>query len=307
MIHIPNKYTSGVPARLLNQRALIKIKTATDSFNGDVYQGYYKNITITNQLKAFSICKNQLELGDKPKCNYCESRVEKGATLQVEHYRPKSKVEAIDNNNFEHHGYYWLGLEWTNLLLSCPKCNGKSAKGNRFPILGQRAIPFEPVNSLYIIDRTACIANQNPLLSERPVLLNPEIDFPELSLTFNAQSFISGYGPDAYRGEETKEILRLNRDPLIADRQEIRNNFVNDILLDIGGFLIGELDNRALFFNFKKTCRAIRRRSEADQEFALWGRFINNNIELTVVSYIDIDFKELFREAFQHVLNEENG
>lgn len=301
MIHLPYKYSTNSPQHLLTSLAIRKIKSATDTFDGDKCNGHYKHDSITDLLRAFSVGKTILEPGDKPKCFYCESSIEKGVTLQVEHYRPKSKVEAIDNNNIVHPGYYWLGLEWTNLLLSCPKCNGKSGKANRFPISGIRALPIEPVDILLTLDRTMCIANQNPLLLEKPVLLNPEIDHPEKFLTFDEQSFMSGYGFEAFRGERTKDILQLNRDPLIDERQSVRNNFINDINLDIAGFQIGDLDERALMFNLKKVCRSIRKRIDADQEFALWGRFINNNFETCIVQFIDLDFQDRLRLAFEQI------
>jgi hypothetical protein len=46
----------------------------------------------------------------KNKYAYCETNTLAGATLQVEHYRPKAKlIEDTD-----HLGYYWLAYEWTN-------------------------------------------------------------------------------------------------------------------------------------------------------------------------------------------------
>jgi 5-methylcytosine-specific restriction endonuclease McrA len=304
MIHLPQKYLINSPSRLLNKFAIRRIKNATDNFDGEHCSGYYRHKTITNLLRAFSLGKTTLANGDKPKCFYCESRVEKGVTLQVEHYRPKSKVDKSDNNGFNHHGYYWLGLEWTNLLLSCPKCNGKSGKGNRFPLIGKRAIPIEPVDPSNTLNRTASNANQNPLLLEQPILLNPEIDLPETCLTFDIQSYLSGYGADMQRGEDTIDILKLNRDPLIEDRQDVRNEFINDINLDIGGFEIEELDEVALLFNFKKTCRSLINRKNEDEEFSLWGRYMNDNFETCIVQMIDEDFRDLLRTAYQLVIAE---
>lgn len=51
------------------------------------------------------------------KCAYCEGYVEKGS-LEVEHYRPKGSVEGSD-----HPGYWWLALNWKNLLPACAACN----------------------------------------------------------------------------------------------------------------------------------------------------------------------------------------
>ena len=75
--------------------------------------------------------KEALEIIYKEKCGYCESKVKHCATLQVEHYRPKNKVDDQDSPT---DGYYWLASEWSNLLLSCPRCNQQGAKGNKFPL-----------------------------------------------------------------------------------------------------------------------------------------------------------------------------
>jgi len=180
MIHLPLKDKLAPPGRLLVDGALRQIRRAIITLDGDVYnQSYYPHDLVTDLLRAFSIHKTHLNPGDQGKCNYCESKGEKMVTLQVEHFRPKAKVDALDNGGIELPGYYWLGLEWTNLLLSCPKCNGKSAKGNRFPIRGNRATPIQPISSIgriLSIDRTECYADEDPLLAEQAILLNPEID-----------------------------------------------------------------------------------------------------------------------------------
>lgn len=306
MIHLPRKNFAAPPDRLVNDFARGKIRNCTSNFDGERCDDYYKHEQVTNLLRAYSIGKNVLAPGDKPKCNYCESRLEKGVTLQVEHFRPKAKVDAIDNKGFDHHGYYWLGLEWSNLLLSCPKCNGKGAKGNRFPIKGARAIPREPVNAALVLDRTGCYSNLVPLMDEQPLLLNPEVDYPETCLTFDNQAELSGYGVDADKGETSKDIYRLNRGPLIEDRQDVRNCFLNDLNEDIAGHVMGLIDENALLFNFKKVCKKIRKRKDADQEFTLWGRYINDNFQYCIVDFIDIDYRGRLLQMFNEVINEEN-
>lgn len=54
------------------------------------------------------------------KCAYCESIISGVTTGHIEHFRPKSR-------------FPFLTFEWTNLLLSCPKCNDKTHKGDKFP------------------------------------------------------------------------------------------------------------------------------------------------------------------------------
>ena len=52
------------------------------------------------------------------KCAYCEGNFQHSeAALEIDHYRPKSKVTGTD-----HVGYYWLAYEWSNLLPACKTC-----------------------------------------------------------------------------------------------------------------------------------------------------------------------------------------
>lgn len=61
------------------------------------------------------------------KCAYCESFYAKTQPVDVEHYRPKGKVDDAD----EHRGYWWLAMDWENLVPSCIDCNRK--RGQRTP------------------------------------------------------------------------------------------------------------------------------------------------------------------------------
>ncbi len=63
--------------------------------------------------------KDALEQLFHGKCAYCESAYSATQPVDVEHYRPKGKVEGDDS----HPGYWWLAMEWSNLLPSCIDCN----------------------------------------------------------------------------------------------------------------------------------------------------------------------------------------
>ncbi len=64
------------------------------------------------------------------KCAYCDSNVDATGWGDVEHYRPKRKVEEEPG----HSGYYWLCYDPSNLLPSCQKCNQGQGKMNHFPV-----------------------------------------------------------------------------------------------------------------------------------------------------------------------------
>ena len=55
------------------------------------------------------------------KCAYCESKISHVDYGHIEHFKPKSRFPD-------------LTFEWTNLLLSCPICNGSEYKSDRFPL-----------------------------------------------------------------------------------------------------------------------------------------------------------------------------
>lgn len=305
MIHLPLKQQDQAPARLSVSGALRQIDRAIVHTNGEVYNSsYYPHDEVINLLRAYSIHKTQFDLGDRAKCNYCESQTEHVVKLQVEHYRPKAKVEVGENDHVETLGYYWLGLEWTNLLLSCPKCNGKDAKGNKFPIRGIRAQPHNPVtfnNRIWILTRTNCYANSPQLQREIPILLNPEIDNPELFLTFDEMSNISGFGNDRERGEISKDVYRLNRDELLICRQKVWNEIKNDINTNLFGYHSKVIDEQALRFNFKVIAEKLIKRKLPSEEYTLWGRYLNNNLS-TFLNYLDNKSKDLFLQVYNETI-----
>lgn len=63
------------------------------------------------------------------KCCYCERYRDFKREADVEHFRPKAKVEE----DTSHPGYWWLAYEWQNLFFSCKTCN-QEFKGNNFPL-----------------------------------------------------------------------------------------------------------------------------------------------------------------------------
>ncbi len=54
------------------------------------------------------------------KCAYCESKITAIYNGDIEHFRPKGKIQ---NANPSRPGYFWLASDWENLLFACPFCN----------------------------------------------------------------------------------------------------------------------------------------------------------------------------------------
>lgn len=55
------------------------------------------------------------------KCAYCETSYAASAPVDIEHYRPKGGVSEAP----VHGGYWWIAMQWENLLPSCIDCNRK--------------------------------------------------------------------------------------------------------------------------------------------------------------------------------------
>ncbi len=160
------------------------------------------------------------------KCAYCESTSAAVAPYDVEHFRPKGKVEECPS----HPGYWWLAASWTNLLLSCIDCNRHrghtifqvgatveenlsreskvSGKGNSFPIMGPAYAQQEADDAD----------------AELPALIDPTRTDPSVHLTWVSMDDISlvaprtnGGAPDV-RGFATMHVFGLNRQGLVEQR-----------------------------------------------------------------------------------------
>lgn len=72
-----------------------------------------------------------LALRNHGKCAFCESVPGATASLQIEHYRPKSEFAGV-------------AFEWSNWLPACPLCNTK--KSTRFPVCGADPCLVDPAS-----------------------------------------------------------------------------------------------------------------------------------------------------------------
>jgi len=171
-----------------------------------------------NPYDTYQTVKQSLYEIYNGKCAYCESYIEV-TTLNVEHYRPQSK-------------YYWLRYEWSHLLPLCNACH--YAKDAQFPIEGT-AIESPQQNQL------EWQANSHSFLAEKPLLLNPEIDYPEQYLQFDMNGRISPKeGLSAYqtkRAETTIYVFDLNRQPLVLARKAKIDFFFNNFKIQILNYL----------------------------------------------------------------------
>lgn len=208
--------------------------------------------------------KRRLEILFHGKCAYCESFYGAQAPVDVEHYRPKGAVEGAD-----HPGYWWIAMQWENLLPSCLDCNRRrkqqtpvavgdlkilfeqmlTGKKDAFPIAGQRATP-----------------EQGDFSGERPLLLDPTRDQPADHLVFHlgdghAAGLVyprptsDGVNPAvvveadhaglahaaaaaqaSVRGAISIQVYGLNRMKLVQERAAVirRLRFLETLMVDVG-------------------------------------------------------------------------
>ena len=154
------------------------------------------------------------------KCAYCESKYASVSDGDIEHFRPKGRVEGKMPDK---PGYYWLANDWDNLLLACQHCNqsrrhllgsqslallndGKSkGKLDKFPL-------SDPL--LRVTSPNASLADEEPLR----LLLNPCLDRPEEHFDYDEiEALIK---PKTIKAEKSIEVYVLQRQFLVKDRKE---------------------------------------------------------------------------------------
>lgn len=157
------------------------------------------------------------------KCAYCESRYAGTQPMDVEHWRPKGKVETEDE---ELPGYYWLASTWTNLLPSCIDCN--RSRGQFDPVLNRelnlgKESQFPVKDDAYLVRRALPHEHDPEGVGgdEVPLLVNPCLDDPRDyfryrdGLILPAQGLV---GDELKKAENSIRVYALNRSDLVLDR-----------------------------------------------------------------------------------------
>jgi len=195
------------------ERKLLKIKEIEKP--GDKIKNLYNHEEVKKILN--SLYHN--------KCAYCEGLANNAKSgTEMDHYRPKNGIKGINN----HKGYYWLGYEWTNLLPTCEKCNGK--KSNQFPLQDEKQRISDNLEIEGFIKSGKFIWDNfhiSKLTRENPLLLNPEIDKVEEHFYFLPSGEIK---PLTEKGVATINICDLNRGSLIYERKKIADDIFRDVL-----------------------------------------------------------------------------
>ncbi|WOI95270.1 HNH endonuclease [Citrobacter koseri] len=185
------------------------------------------------------------------KCAYCETFFSSSSPVDVEHYRPKSKV----SEDAAHPGYWWLAMDWENLLPSCIDCNRKRRQhivnqsssltslleNSQKPITsGGKKDSFPLANGGVRMQPES--RNQS---DEQALLLNPCEHQPQSFLHFvsvgaPSLSLVVPVGDrESPHGATSIHVYGLNRLGLVQDRTRYlrRLEFLGDMLVSLGELL----------------------------------------------------------------------
>lgn len=200
------------------------------------------------------------------KCAYCEIDLRKfNRDSTVEHYRPKSKNQ-----------YYWLAHEWSNFLLACSDC--QRFKDNDFPIGGEQQL-IAPILENGRLDYEKCKSNHSYLLSELPLILNPEIDDPAEYFSFNIENGKFEAIGENVRALKTLDLLRLNRDNLCFQRKKIVDELFVEFERCYKLLLNNKVENPTeLTFTIIKA--SVEEKSSTISEFSFVRKYINENFDI---------------------------
>lgn len=193
------------------------------------------------------------------KCGYCETFFSASSPVDVEHYRPKNKV----SEDASHPGYWWLAMDWKNLLPSCIDCNRK----RRQHIVNQSSSLITLLENSRKPATSGGKKDSFPLATggvrmqpesrnqfeERALLLNPCEHQPELFLQFvsvgaPSLSLVVPVGDsESPHGATSIHVYGLNRLGLVQDRTRFlrRLEFLGDMLISLGE-LIDKVDRMEL-------------------------------------------------------------
>jgi uncharacterized protein (TIGR02646 family) len=236
----------------------------------------------------------QAEIRYNNKCAYCECDTSAGAPMQVEHYRPKKAV----TEDKAHGGYYWLAYEWSNLLLSCSKCNNR--KRNRFPIEGTRVMAAV-IGTDGLPEAVYLMANSIVFLAEKPLLLNPEIDEVEKDFVFLPDGHIKAL---TKKGKETIKVCNLDRKDLVLKRLSILNNYFDKIQAYLRDLLAQKISNEAFQYSLRNILSEILSLQDNKKEYSRFGYFMFVKFNLFFTARLGAKEQPIVKEAFDLFLRD---
>lgn len=163
------------------------------------YNNGEPTFNFTQGCYGSSIVKELLKQRQYEKCCYSEAKFN-GDYGDVEHFRPKGRLDDYNTKEKCFPGYYWLAYEWTNLFL-CKERINISYKKNFFPLLNEA-------------QRNRNHHNTN---IELPYLIDPSAEDPRDHIRFHEDEPMHL----SERGRVTIELLGLRHSDFAEGRLRV--------------------------------------------------------------------------------------
>ena len=217
-----------------------------------------KAFTFDNKIYGAPEVKQALIEAQHEKCCYCEGSFLGQAYGDVEHFRPKARIQQRKNGTLLYPGYYWLAYEWSNLYFACERCN-RGGKRNLFPVA-------DPANRP---------TSRGDHRIEQAQLLDPggTID-PREHIKFNGAAPL---GVTAL-GRNTIAVLELDRVLLTAER--LKHLKYVDALQIVAHLPIEELDEELLQRRRRANIALTELCKPSSEYSAMTQDNLNNNFSL---------------------------
>lgn len=257
------KNTTKAPDGTMKPKAIVETEKMIAFFSNP---NHFKNdIKITNnknpEYKAYKDAKLVDLLLDTfhEKCGYCESRFPATSNEDIEHFRPKGRIDSAKGKLIP--GYYWLGADLNNLLVSCSLCNRRqfhhTPEGTAEVKLGKEDL-------FPLRDESKRIRHHSKKLKvEEPfrLLINPcNESHPEKFFTFDENGKITSATKSGKRHDMAMasiETFALQRKPLVDDRAKEHKDVLRQFR---------RIRDRVLDFNDAFTSENSSRRAKAQED-----------------------------------------
>lgn len=157
------------------------------------------------------------------KCAYCETFYAATQPMDVEHWRPKGRVE-LDDGTARKPAYYWLAASWANLLPSCIDCNRLRT---HIDAVTQQKASLGKLDRFPVADERHRAQAEGDEANETPLLLDPCTDDPADFLSFlddpQAPAVVAPSHSDGLARDKALasiSVYGLNRSMLVLNRNE---------------------------------------------------------------------------------------
>ncbi|MEP3048002.1 MAG: hypothetical protein ABJL55_19690 [Roseibium sp.] len=227
------------------------------------------------------------------KCAYCETDTSAGASYDTEHFRPKNLI-ILDNGQKVEPGYYWLGSDWNNLLLSCQYCN--RAKTHEFADSDDREVGGKQ-NFFPLSDETKRIRSHEDNIQEEEcyrLLINPSIDDPEKHFTYENKGEIRS---NTDEGKASIDVYSLNRGKLPTKRNTELLHFYNYIIDLVEALISYRKGNLEKITTIRRKLRSIAEELSPNAQYLgikrYWYRQVMDDKSRQILSDFEIDLDDL--------------